>query len=54
MPELDKFIIVVFMDNILNYSKNKRDHAKHLHVVLRCFRDHQPYSKFNKNELWLD
>jgi hypothetical protein len=34
MPELDKFI-VVFIDDILIYSKTLEDHAKHLHVVLQ-------------------
>jgi hypothetical protein len=33
MPELDKFV-VVFIDDILVYSKNEEDHAKHLKVVL--------------------
>jgi hypothetical protein len=34
MPELDKFV-VVFIDNILIYSKTKKDHAGHLRVVLQ-------------------
>ena len=33
MPELDKFV-VVFIDNILIYSKNEEDHANHLRIVL--------------------
>jgi hypothetical protein len=53
MPELDKFI-VIFVDDILIYSKNDEDHAKHLHIVLQCLRDHQLYAKFSKCELWLD
>ena len=40
MPELDKFV-VVFIDDILIDSKNKEDHAKHLHVVLQRLRDHR-------------
>jgi hypothetical protein len=39
LPELDKFI-VVFIDDILIYSKNEEDHAKHLHIVLQHLRDH--------------
>jgi hypothetical protein len=53
MPELDKFI-VVFIDDILIYSMNKEDHAKHLHIVLQCLKDHQIYAKFSKCEFWLD
>ena len=40
MPELDKFV-VVFIDDILVYSKNKEEHAKHLRIVLTHLREHQ-------------
>jgi ribonuclease HI len=53
MPELDKFV-VVFIDDILIYSKNLEDHAKHLHVILQRLRDHRLYAKFFKCEFWLD
>jgi hypothetical protein len=53
MPELDKFV-VVFIDDILIYSKNLEDHARHLHVVLQRLRDHHLYAKFSKCEFWLD
>jgi hypothetical protein len=53
MPELDKFV-VVFIDDILIYSKNLEDHARHLHVVLHRLRDHRLYAKFSKCEFWLD
>jgi hypothetical protein len=53
MRELDKFV-VVFIDDILIYSKNSEDHAKHLHVVLQRLRDHHLYAKFSKCEFWLD
>ena len=39
MPELDKFV-VVFIDDILVYSKNKKEHAKHLRIVLTRLREH--------------
>jgi hypothetical protein len=53
MPELDKFV-VVFIDDILIYSKTLEDHAKHLHSVLQHLRDHRLYAKFSKCELRLD
>jgi hypothetical protein len=53
MQELDKFV-VVFIDDILIYSKNSEDHAKHLHVVLQKLRDHHLYAKFSKCEFRLD
>jgi hypothetical protein len=52
MPELDKFM-VVFIDDILVYSENEEDHAKHLRVVLTRLREHQLYAKFSKCEFWL-
>jgi hypothetical protein len=53
MPEPDKFI-VVFIDDILIYSKNEEDHAKHLCIVLQRLRYYQLYAKFSKCEFWLD
>jgi hypothetical protein len=53
MDELDKFV-VVFIDDILIYSKNKAEHAKHLRIVLQRLRDHKLYAKFSKCEFWLD
>jgi hypothetical protein len=53
MPELDKFV-VVFIDDILIYSKNLEDHAKHLHIILQRLREHHLYAKFSKCEFWLD
>jgi hypothetical protein len=49
MQELDQFV-VVFIDDILIYSKNPGDHAKHLHIVLQRLRDHHLYAKFSKCE----
>jgi hypothetical protein len=47
MPELDKFIMV-FIDDILIYSKTEEDHADHLRVILQRLRDHRLYAKFSK------
>jgi hypothetical protein len=53
MNKLDKFV-VVFIDDILIYSKNKAEHTKHLRIVLQRLRDHKLYAKFSKCEFWLD
>jgi hypothetical protein len=53
MNELDKFA-VVFIDDILIYSKSKAEHVKHLRIVLQRLRDHKLYAKFSKCEFWLD
>jgi hypothetical protein len=52
MPELDKFV-VIFIDDILVYSKNEEDHVRHLRVILQRLRDHQLYVKFSKCAFWL-
>ena len=53
MLELDKFV-VVFIDDILIYSKNNEEHAQHLQIVLTRLREHKLYAKFSKCEFWLD
>jgi hypothetical protein len=50
---LDKFVMV-FIDDILIYSKDDREHEEHLRLVLHELRDNQLYAKFNKCEFWLD
>jgi hypothetical protein len=52
MLELDKFV-VVFIDDILVYSKNEDEHTKHLHIVLQRLRDHRLYAKLSKCDFWL-
>jgi hypothetical protein len=53
MEYLDRFV-VVFIDDILIYSKNDSDHEEHLRLVLQKLRDNQLYAKFGKCEFWLD
>ncbi|WMV55196.1 hypothetical protein MTR67_048581, partial [Solanum verrucosum] len=52
-PYLDKFVIV-FIDDILIYSRNEEDYASHLRVVLKTLKDKELYAKFSKCEFWLD
>ena len=50
---LDRFVIV-FIDDILVYSKSEEEHARHLRFVLQTLRDHQLYVKFSKCKFWLN
>ncbi|XP_062198807.1 uncharacterized mitochondrial protein AtMg00860-like [Phragmites australis] len=52
MEELDKFC-VVFIDDILIYSKTEEELVEHLWVVLERLRDHRLYTKFSNCEFWL-
>jgi ribonuclease HI len=53
MEYLDQFV-VVFIDDILIYSKNEEEHAEHLMLIIEKLRDHQLFAKFSKCEFWLD
>ena len=52
-PYFDNFVIV-FIDDILVYSRDEEEHANHLRLVLQTLREKQLYAKFNKCEFWLD
>ncbi|GKB16558.1 putative reverse transcriptase domain-containing protein [Tanacetum coccineum] len=52
-PYLDKFVIV-FIDDILIYSKSKEDHEEHLKIILRLLKKEKLYAKFSKSDFWLD
>ncbi|GJR77778.1 putative reverse transcriptase domain-containing protein [Tanacetum coccineum] len=49
---LDKFVIV-FIDDILVYSKSEEEHERHLRIVLEILRQKKLYAKFSKCEFWL-
>nr|GEU88688.1 putative reverse transcriptase domain-containing protein [Tanacetum cinerariifolium] len=51
-PYLDKFVIV-FIDDILIYSKNKQQHEEHLKLILELLKKEQLYAKFSKCEFWI-
>jgi hypothetical protein len=52
MEYLDKFI-VVFIDDILEFSRTKEEHEVHLRLVLEKLRAHQLYAEFSKCEFWM-
>ncbi|XP_071709089.1 uncharacterized mitochondrial protein AtMg00860-like [Rutidosis leptorrhynchoides] len=52
-PYLDKFVIV-FIDDILIYSKSRDEHEQHLRLILQLLEKEQLYAKFSKFGFWLD
>jgi hypothetical protein len=51
-PYLDKFVIV-FIDDILIYSKSEEDHKEHLKLILELLKKEELYAKFSKCEFWI-
>ncbi|GJT26629.1 putative reverse transcriptase domain-containing protein [Tanacetum coccineum] len=51
-PYLDKFVIV-FIDDILIYSRNKKEHEEHLKAILKFLKKEELYAKFSKCEFWI-
>ena len=49
---LDKFV-VVYLDDILVYSKSEKEHEEHLRLTLMKLREHRLYAKFSKCEFWI-
>ncbi|GJV08017.1 putative reverse transcriptase domain-containing protein [Tanacetum coccineum] len=52
-PYLDKFVIV-FIDDILIYSRNKKEHEEHLKTILELLKKEELYAKFSKCEFWIN
>ncbi|GJY66641.1 putative reverse transcriptase domain-containing protein [Tanacetum coccineum] len=51
-PYLDKFVIV-FIDDILIYSKDEKEHEEHLKAILELLKKEKLYAKFSKCEFWI-
>ena len=52
-PFLDQFVIV-FIDDVLVYSRTEEEHEQHLRAVLQTLREHRLFAKFSKCEFWLE
>jgi hypothetical protein len=52
MEYLDKFV-VVFIDDILVYSRSEEEHEEHLHLALQKLQEHRMYAKLSKCDFWM-
>ncbi|WVZ76183.1 hypothetical protein U9M48_024176 [Paspalum notatum var. saurae] len=52
--QLQDNFVVIFIDDILIYSKTEAEHEEHLRLVLQSLREHKLYAKFSKCEFWID
>ncbi|GKB13791.1 retrotransposon protein, putative, ty3-gypsy subclass [Tanacetum coccineum] len=52
-PYLDKFVIV-FIDDILIYSRNEKEHEEHLKTILELLKKEELYAKFSKCKFWIN
>ena len=50
---MDKFVLV-FLDDILIYSKNEEEHEEHLRLTLKLLREHKLYAKLSKCDFYKD
>ena len=51
-PYLDQFV-VVFIDDILVYSRDEQEHEQHLEIILQALREKKLYAKLSKCDFWL-
>ena len=50
----DSSISLIFIDDILVYSRIKGEHEEHLEIILQTLKEHKLYAKFSKCEFWLE
>ena len=46
--------MIVFIDDVLVYSRSEEEHEQYLRVVLQTLRDHRLFAKFSRCEFWLE